>query len=120
MTIKVLSISFISPTFLYVIYDQKKFHECVTLPSTLCCATELFPSITKIFSQVAVNFHQTSQLVGALIPRLGDVCGGVRCGGVGCVVAVLRVAARYNAHQPAHVEEALQPLTVRNNKQACL
>uniref|UniRef100_A0A6A7G7W7 Maestro heat-like repeat-containing protein family member 1 n=3 Tax=Hirondellea gigas TaxID=1518452 RepID=A0A6A7G7W7_9CRUS len=60
---------------------------------------------------VAVNFHQTSQLVGALVPRLGDSCAGVRCGGVGCVVAVLRIAARYNAHQPSQIEEALQPLT---------
>ena len=59
-----------------------------------------------------MNFHQTSQLVGALLPRLGDSSSSVRCGGVGCVVAVLRVAARYNGHQPQQIEEALQPLTV--------
>ena len=45
-------------------------------------------------AQLAVNFGPTEALLGSLMARLGDACGGVRCAACGCVIAVLRVAAR--------------------------
>ncbi|KAF2354426.1 Armadillo-type fold [Trinorchestia longiramus] len=90
-------------------------HHHTTVRSAAIClllhALHTYNTHLSFPPQVAVNFHQTSSVLGALIPRLGDPCGGVRCGSVGCVVAVLRIAARYNAAPPHQTEEALQPLT---------